>query len=292
MRERIGFVLLCIVVAVTACNRKPAAPAERYDLKGKVVSVDKRLGTVTISHEDIPNLMDAMTMPFKLKDTWAFDELAVGDNITATLVIEGRDSWIEGVVFTRQTVDPMNPSGATQFAEPKPGEEVPNFALVNQDGKRIALHQFRGQVLLLTFIYTRCPLPDYCPLMTANFGLIEQALRAEPALYPQTQLLSISVDPDYDKPQVLRQYGLETADAAGAELFKRWQFASGTTEEIKKVAGYFGLQYVKDNDQINHSLQTAIIGTDGKLVKLYRGNDWKPAAVLNDLKTLRVEKPQ
>src|SRR6185295_18975598 len=105
-------------------------------------------------------------------------------------------------------------SNAKNAPEPKPGDEVPDFTLVNQDSKRIRLHQYQGQALLVTFIYTRCPLPDYCPLMSSNFAEIEKALRQDPARYGKTHLLSISVDPDYDKPQVLRDYGARYTGAS------------------------------------------------------------------------------
>lgn len=259
----------------------------RYDLKGKVYDIDKRGGTVTIAHESIPNYMEAMTMPFKLKDTWAFDELQAGDRVSATLVVQGERSWIEGIVIVREDAGAA-PTGANSSPEPNPGDEVPDFTLVNQDAKKIRIKQYRGKPLLLTFIYTRCPLPDYCPLMTANFAQIESAIRKEPADYSGARLLSITVDPEYDTPKVLRQYGSSNSDL-GEKVFEHWEYATGTADEIKKTAAYFGLQYFQQNDQIIHSLSTALIGPDGKLVKIYRRNEWKPEEVLKDLKNLATE---
>lgn len=286
MRARVLTVLLPILISIflSACSK----PQEfRYDLKGKVYDVDKRGGTITVAHEAIPDYMDAMTMPFKLKDTWAFDELQAGDKVSATLVVQGERSWIEGIVIVREDAGAA-PVSANASIEPKPGDEIPDFTLVNQDAKKIHIKKYRGKPLLLTFIYTRCPLPDYCPLMTANFGQIESAIRKEPEGYGGTQLLSISVDPEYDKPKVLREYGLANSDT-GEKIFERWEYASGTADEVKKVATYFGLQYFQQSDQIIHSLSTALIGPDGKLVKLYRRNEWKPEEVLKDLKNLAAE---
>jgi protein SCO1/2 len=276
--------LITIVVLSTAisCQKSASGQEQRFDLRGKVFEVDKNTGMVTVAHETIPGFMEAMTMPFKIKDRWALDVLKPGDRLTATLVVDGERSWLEGIVVVQETSDPTS---APNASEPKAGDEVPDFALVNQDGKKIRMKNYRRRALLLTFIYTRCPLPDYCPLMTDRFSEIEKAIRQDAASYPPAHLLSISVDTEYDKPKVLREYG-----AAHTETFERWEFAAGTAEEVKKIATFFGLQYWKDGDQIVHSLRTALVNQEGKLVKLYRGNEWKAAEVLNDLKGLkRVE---
>jgi len=272
-----AFLLLC-----QACSR---TPEQRYELKGKVVSVDKQHRQATIAHEEIKGYMDGMTMPFTIKDKWALDVIAPGDRVTATLVVQGPSSWIENPVITKETpAETSAASNAKNAPEPRPGDEVPDFALVNQNGQRIRLHQYQGQALLVTFIYTRCPLPDYCPLMSSNFAEIEKTLRQDPSRYGKTHLLSISVDPDYDTPHVLRDYGARYA--GGSETFQHWEFATGTAPQIKAAAQFFGLSYWTEKDQIIHSLSTAIIGPDGKVFKFYRGNEWKPVQILRDLESL------
>jgi protein SCO1 len=270
-----------------ACRPRATGPEQRYPVKGTVVSVDKRGSTVTISHEAIPGYMEAMTMPFKLKDERLLSDVADGDRVQATLVVAGLKSWLEDVVITRETVDQSDIRSPQAKPEPKPGDEVPDFKLVNQDGKRISLHQYRGRAVVLTFIYTRCPLPDYCPLMTDNFFEIQKTLKSGASLYERTHLLSISVDPEYDTPKILREYAARhSADTT------QWEFASGSKDEVKQVATYFGMQYWRDQDQVVHSLRTAIIGADGRLVKLYRGNEWKPDTIIADLRDLFFpEKP-
>jgi len=269
-----GFVL-------QACT-KPEAQT-RYELKGKVVTVDKKGHVVTIAHEEVKDYMDAMTMPFRLKDESYLDIMQEGDKVIATLVITDSRSWLEDVVVSQERVDESN-KPAKPF-EPNAGDEVPDFPLLNQDGKPIHFAQYRGRALLLTFIYTRCPLPDYCPLMTSHFVEINKALKADAALYLKTHLLSISVDPEYDKPAVLRAYGLRHNEQKD---FEHWELAAGKPEEVKKVAEYFGLAYQTADDQIIHNLQTALIAPDGKFVKMYRGNDWKPAEIINDIKKLNL----
>ena len=280
---RIWFIgLIVALLLAAACRPRATAPEERYPIRGKVVSVDKRGSTVSIAHEDIPGFMDAMTMPFDLKDGRLLDQLAEGDRVQATLVVAGLRSWLEDVVVTRETVDPSSVGKAAAWVEPKPGDEVPDFKLIDQNGKRFGFHQYRGRAVVLTFIYTRCPLPDYCPLMTDNFAQIERAFMSVPESN-RIQLLSITLDPEYDTPKVLREYA--AAHSAGSG---RWDYATGTKDEVKQAATYFGMQYWPDGDQIVHGLRTAIVGTDGKLVKLYRGNEWKPDEIVSELRDVTL----
>jgi protein SCO1/2 len=220
-------------------------------------------------------------MPFDLKDRRLLDQLEEGDRVQATLVVAGLRSWLEDVVVTRETVDPSSSGKAQTWVEPRPGDEVPDFKLIDQNGKRFGFKQYRGRVVVLTFIYTRCPLPDYCPLMTDNFSQVEKALNVGPEPTPKTQLLSITLDPEYDRPKVLREYA--AAHSAGSD---HWDYATGTKDEVKQIATYFGMQYWPDGDQIVHGLRTAIVGTDGKLIKLYRGNDWKPNEIVTEVRNI------
>jgi len=283
---------LSIVLIPSACRPRRAANEKRYPLKGKVVAVDKTDRTATIAHEDIPGYMPAMTMPFKIKNDADLEMVKPGDQVTGTLVIDDLSSWveiaaiIEGGPPVSETVDVPG--------EPKPGIEVPDFGLVNQDGKRIHLAQYRGKTLLLTFVYTRCPQPDQCTLMSNNFAVIDRELQKQPELYQKTHLLSISFDPDYDTPKVLRSYGASHTERYSEESFQHWEFATGSSDEVKGVAQFFGMRYYHDTesgqDQVIHSLRTAVINPEGKLVKLYRGNEWKPEEVIADLKSLSTAK--
>lgn len=284
---------LIFCLTVLSCNSKPEAPrasnaAQRYELKGKVVSADRANHKVTIAHEAIPGYMDAMTMPFTLPGDHYYEELTPGAQILATLVVDQGRSWLEDPVISR-VVDP-NLINKTEESgvEPAVGAETPDFTLVNQDGRKINFNQYRGKALLLTFIYTRCPLPDYCPLMTQNFATINRELQKDPALRDKTHLLSVSVDPEYDKPKTLREYGARVI-GSDKDGFKRWEFASGGAEQVKNVAQFFGLNYWPEKDQIIHGLRTAIIGADGKVVKVFRGNEWRSEEVLRELKKLGLD---
>ncbi len=279
--------LLCIALIPSGCRARRSANEKRYPIKGKVIAVEKTDRTVTIDHEDIVGYMPGMTMPFKIKSDADLEMLKPGDDITGTLVVEDLSSWVEisTIVEGQSLISTVDTPG-----EPKPGTEVPDFGLVNQDGRRIRLSQYRGQALALTFVYTRCPQPDQCTLMSNNFAAIDQELRKQPDAYEKTHLLTISFDPDYDTPKVLRSYGASHTGRYSDETFQHWEFATGSKDEVKGIAQFFGLRYFHDtessDEQVIHSMRTAVVGPDGKVFKLYRGNEWKPEQILSDLKTL------
>jgi protein SCO1 len=272
-----GFILLILIAVTGACRHNE----KRYELKGKVVMVEREKHLVTVSHEEVKGLMPAMTMPFTVPNDVDLDALAPDAQLTATLVVDGAQSWLEDLIIVQQSgVPTANAPGA--MVQAKEGDQVPNFALQNQDGKRIRLKDYRGKALLLTFIYTRCPLPDYCALMSNNFAQIDRQLQQDPNLYAKTHLLSISIDPNYDTPQVLRSYGAAHTERYQDETFQHWEFASG--EQVKEAAQFFGLRYFPDNDQIIHGLRTVIVAPDGKVAKVYSNNEWKPEEVVEELK--------
>ena len=278
----IALIILMILVCTVSCRRN-SANEKRYELKGKVEAVEPDKHLITIAHDEIPNYMPSMTMPFADPDDTDFQILAVGDQIAATLVVDGPHSWLENVIITKESVDP---STSTGIVEAREGAEVPDYGLVNQDGKDIKIHHYRGKALLLTFIYTRCPLPEYCTLMSRNFAEIDQHLQQQPPLYERTHLLSISIDPEFDTPKVLRSYGAAHTERYSSETFSHWEFATGTKDQVKGIAQFFGLRYFDENGQITHGLRTVIIGPEGKVLKVYHGNDWKPDEVIKDLQKL------
>ena len=292
-RFAILFLLILAVVAIpSACRARRSVNERRYPLKGKVVAVDKSDRTATIAHEEIVGYMPAMTMPFKIKNDADLEMIKPGDQVTGTLVVDDLSSWVEISAIVEG--GPPVSQAVDLPGEPKPGAEVPDFGLVNQDSKRIHLAQYRGKTLLLTFVYTRCPQPDQCTLMSNNFAAIDQALQKQPETYDKTHLLTISFDPDYDTPKVLRSYGASHTGRYTDETFQHWEFASGSKDEVKGIAQFFGLRYYHDtessDEEVIHSMRTAIVGADGRVIKLYRGNEWKPEEVLGDLKTLLASK--
>jgi protein SCO1/2 len=193
--------------------------------------------------------------------------------------------YIENIMVTKKgssisngTVDG---SATAATHEPQPGERVPDFAFVDQDGKRIHLSSFRGDALLVTFIYTRCPYPEYCPLVSKNFAHVYAASRAS-ASGTKVRLLSVSFDPQHDTPEVLKKYAETMRQTAGGPVFDRWEFAAAPPSELKDVANFFGLYFSETGGQIVHSMSTTVIAPDGTVSKWYRDNAWAPADILAD----------
>lgn len=274
--------LVAVLPAIIACNRKSTIEEKRYEVTGTVVSVNRETRELTIAHEDIPGFMKAMTMPFRVNDDWVFDRAAPGDHVRATLVV-GEESHLENVSITKKS---EGDSGSTGVRLPQAGDPVPEISLVNQDGKRVSIKEYRGKALLMTFIYTRCPLPDYCILMSNNFEAVAKELKKDPGLYDRSRLLSISFDPDYDTAKVLREYGKTYAGEVDPG-FTHWQFASGSPEEVRKAADFFGISYTREKDQYVHSLRTALVGPDGKIVRLFPGNEWRPREAADAIAGIR-----
>ena len=271
-----------------AVSSNQASPnAKRFPFKGKVVSVDKTAKKAKIDHEAIPGYMEAMTMEFPVHADMVWNELVPGAEITAELVVDSSSKdgyWLENLVISApakagQADVPVN----DHFAQV--GQEVPDFSLTDQDGKKISMKDFRGRAFAITFIYAKCPLPDYCIRMSTNFSDLARQVNADAALKDKIRLLSISFDPANDTPEKLRSYGLGYMGKGTTDL-GAWQLAVGTDAEVRKIADFFGLRYeVDQNDKtkINHSLITAVIGPDGKVTKIFAGNEWTPAQLLKEL---------
>lgn len=220
-------------------------------------------------------------MPFLVsdRDAWVFRNIAPGDQVHATLVL-GERAELQDINFSRGSDSAGD--GTSQMHVPQPGDAVPDFTLTNQDGRTIHYAQFRGRPLLVTFIYTRCPFPDYCPRMSHNFSEVMRKLKNNAQASTTAQLLSISIDPEHDRPADLRKYG-ERYVAELDPQFQHWQFATGSPDEVRKTAEFFGLAYNGKDGQIVHNLSTVLIGPDGKVRQVYSGNDWKPEQVAADL---------
>lgn len=265
--------------------------AKVYPLRGIIVSVDPSKGEATINHQSIPGFMEAMTMPYKFKDPSVLSELHPGDHITADVLVSSTpdaDVLLDHIVVVAQARPDYKPP--VVYHVPEQGDQVPDFSLTNQSDRKIQIAQFRGKALLLTFIYTRCPLSNFCPRVSRNFAKIDKALAADPALYDKTHLLSISFDPDYDTPKVLRSYGGAYTGNYTKETFKHWDFAAPAKKDVIELAKYFDVGITPGpNKTLTHTLSTTLIDSNGKVYRFYPGNDWTPEQVLADLKQLLTE---
>lgn len=286
--------LLCLALlsaSQSSCGREEGG--FRYPLKGKIESVDFLDREITVAHEDIPGFMPAMTMPFRMPEPKGalanlgfkgvkLERLRRGDVITATLVVKATESWVENVSVVRYEAPPDIPVAPPK--EAKVGEAVADVLLEDQDGKPLRLSDYRGHPLALTFIYTRCPLPEFCPRSMKNFQILEQAIEDDKALKDTARLLSVSFDVEFDRPEVLNAFGSAFVKDRGQGPFARWKLATGTREAIAKMGRFFGLVFFKEDGQFAHSMVTVVIGPDGKLVRELPGNDWSPDEALQAMR--------
>jgi protein SCO1/2 len=274
-----------LALASVACS---APDRHEYTLQGQILSVAADHKEADIKHEEIVGFMPAMTMPYKVRDPQQYADLKPGDLITATLVIVSNDAYLKdvkkvGSAPLERASGEAPPTASSGFELLKPGEAVPNTVFIDQDNKIRDFASFRNSVVLVTFIYTKCPMPTFCPLMDRHFKTIQTRLEADPSL-AKVHLVSVSFDPITDTPQVLKMH----AGGLGADP-KRWTFLTGDRDEIDKFAMRFGVSISRDEkDPVNiaHNLRTAIVDAQGVFVKSYTGNEWKPEEVLADLKKI------
>lgn len=230
-----------------------------------------------------------MTMAYKLKDPTEIQKLKPGDEISADVLVhsDSDDYLLDTVVITSEARRGLLPAMLPPH-QLMVGETVPDVPLANQDDKTIHLKDYRGKALLVTFIYTRCPMPTACPLITSHFAKVNNDLARDSKVYDASHLISISLDPAYDKPPVLRQYGLAYMgdNVAG---FSHWEFADTTSGDLKKLAQAFGLQYSEENNQITHTMATTLIGPDSKVEKTWAGSDWDPDLVASAVKSTALK---
>lgn len=286
--------LVVAVGMVAGCRGNPVgakkAEGKAFHLRGKIVAVDAPGGHVTVSHGAIPGFMEAMTMAYKVEDPSTLAELHPGDEITARLAADydaaGPLNYrLDQIVVVGQASPDIKP--AVSYHIPNVGDAVPDFKFLNQSGKVIHLRQFKGRVVLMTFIYTRCPLAEFCPRMSENFSQIDKALAVDKAAYAKTHLLSVSFDPKYDTPPVLRSYGGAHTGRFTDEDFAHWDFAAPLAADLAKVEQWFDVGVTGDSvdpSSIQHSLSTLVIGKDGRVLAWYPTNDWKVADVVAQVK--------
>lgn len=288
MREIRGVAALVLAAAALAqgCGESiPQEPASRYELNGRVVGVSRDAGTVTIEHEEILGFMAAMTMPFNVREAWVFEAVEEGASVRATLVVQGTSSWLEDVVVSKAAASGAMADMAVD--KPDPGSLLPTVGLTDQDNDEFTFEDLRGRWLALTFIYTRCPLPDFCPRMSEQFQTVHRAIAGDRQRYGEALLLSITVDPAFDTPSVLREYGrryLPDADFGG------WRFARVEPDDLLVLARFAGLHAMPDGNEVVHNLRTLLVDPQGRVVTTLVGNTWTPDELLAALAAAVAER--
>lgn len=285
-----GKVLLtaCVALALLGCGRSNDSEekGDHYDTRGIVRGFSPDRSTIEIQHENIAGFMPSMTMPFVARDPKQIAHLKTGDAISFRMAVTQKDFWIENVKkIRREDVNVAEPKqtpsvSAESNARLKEGDGMPPFSLRNQNGGLVSLDTFRGQPFVLTFVFTRCPVPNFCPRMSNNFEELQTAIKTGSETLAKTRLLSITLDPGYDTPKVLSDYaGFHHADP------NVWIFATGDEKEIDALTRAFSVYRQNEGGTISHGLATALINRDGAIEKIWRGNAWTPAEVIAAVQT-------
>jgi len=245
-----------------------------YPARGVVKQIASDRRQVIIHHQAIPGYMMEMTMDFPVKDTNELNGISVGDQITFTLVVGQTNEWVESIHRVGHTGKMMSSStpmaGGMMMPLLKPGDELPDGELVTEGGRHIHFSDFRGEAVAFTFFFTRCPLPNYCPLMNRNFEQARALLLSRSGAMTNWEFLSISFDPEFDTPQVLSDY----AGAYRGTNSAHWLFADATTNTLAHLAPRLGLMVMRQGNNISHNLRTVVIDPEGRIYRQFNGNDW------------------
>lgn len=275
---RLVFTLLVgFLVAAAACSR-----ARTFELRGQVLAIDRDRKEITIKHGDIRGFMPGMTMAFKVKDGRLAEGVVPGELVTATLVVEDADAWLASLTRTGEAPLTEAPPAGRPMDVLAAGDVVPDPRFTDDAGAARTLSDWRGKALAITFVYTRCPLPDFCPRMDRNFAAVQREILADPQLRGKVALVSVSFDPAFDTPRILAGH----ARRAGADA-DIWRFVTGERESIAEFASRFGVSVMREGAEapdITHNLRTAVVGPDGRIVEILSGNEWTPAQLIDALR--------
>lgn len=275
--RRLGAFVLALTAMLAGCARPPAA--REYTVEGQVLAVRAPEREVVIRHGDIKGFMPGMTMPFKVKDTALLTAARAGDFVTATLVVTDSDAWISRITPTgrHEPVAAGTPVPRAMDPPLAPGDAVPDAALVDQAGRRFSPTSLRGRPWALTFAYTRCPLPTFCPTLERRFLAAQKAIGSTRAL-ADARLVSVSIDPDYDRPDVLKAH----AARLGADT-SVWTFTTGDRAAVDRLGERFGLTVDRgggDPDDFVHSMRTAVVDRNGRVTRIFEGTAWDSDALV------------
>lgn len=276
-----------VVLGLGSCGREAVdqilpTDAKTYEMRGRILEFAPGRETVTIEHENVPGFMPAMIMPFYVKDPTVIARTKVGDAVSFRFVLVSKDSWIDRLATIDESslrlakAPRVTPPPTSTSPRVREGDRLPDFRLIDQDGKAVTDASFAGESLILTFIFTRCPVPNFCPLMTSHFEELQRALAK--AAGPRAKLLSISFDTEFDQPAILKAYG----DAHGANP-AIWTVATGEREEINKLTSAFAVYVKPEGGTLSHGLCTALVDRRGTIIALWRGNGWSADEVMQKL---------
>lgn len=291
---RIKVTPILVSLILLACGCQADKPSAVYTVKGIIREISAGRRTVTLQHEEIPGYMSAMTMPFPMKSPELLDGFIQGEEVRFRLVVFPRDATIDQITAVRPSpnsvgnkpASPDIPDNQSELHLPQSGEPTPDFDLVNQDGRAVRLSDYKGKIVALNFIYTRCPLPTYCPRLMEEFEAAQKPLKD--VMGREVVFLTLTFDPRFDTPAVLKQYGSRyKAD------YTSWQFFSGEPDEIRKAASFFNVAYWTSPQGTieSHTLSAAVVDRTGRVARFYSGQRWNASDLVRDVRELLRKEP-
>lgn len=258
-----------------------AGETRDFTVRGVVRETRPAKSQLIVKHEEIPGYMDAMTMPFQVRDPGIIESVKAGDEITFKLHVTDKDHWIDGltIVTAGQGNKEAQSPKTTNILPFKPGDALPALTFADERGQPLRLEDYRGKALAITFIYTRCPLPNFCPLLSEKFRTVQETLMADATAPKNWQLLSVTIDPENDTAEVLKNYAkLQRADAA------HWKFATGDLRDITVLGLRSGLEFWEGGSEITHNLRTVVFDAQGRMKKVFTENTWTAKELADELR--------
>lgn len=289
MIERIVLKLTAGFLAVILSTAPLFGAPQKHEVIGLLLAVDPSHHTITVSCKEIPGYMEAMVMEFRVRDSTLAKNLQPGVMVGFTLIVDNDTSFVEGVQvrpFESLELDPTEArrlqlvENASSAKAPsadvlRAGDPVPDFRLIDQNHDAVSLSRFRGKIVAVTFIYTRCPLPDYCVRLSNNFGVLQRRFKSR--MGRDLILLSVVIDPVHDQPAELASYARTwKADSRG------WHFLTGPVADIQRICRAFDMAFYPDEALFVHSFNTVVISRSGRLAANLEGNNFT-AQQLGDL---------
>ncbi len=283
--------LAAAALGLTACQPQPSEPEEIgnrvYEVRGVVQDVRKDGQVLIIDHEEIPGYMRQMIMPFRVSEDEPAIDLAPGEEIEFTYEVAEVKSWIYGIEKTGQTkavklADPEDIPDPKDVPVLTVGDILPDYAFQDENGTDIQLSQYRGQPVAMTFVFTRCPVPEYCPAMMRKFEEVEEALKADPNAPEKWKLLSISFDAWHDTPEIMTIYG----EAYGRDTNNWGLLSTKDCCTINEIGGNVGLKFADKDGSFIHNLRTVVLDKEGKIVRLFVDGEWEVADLVAEMKRL------
>ena len=290
--------LCCALAALTAvlsaCDKRPhsTAPRDVYSVTGRVVEVRAAEKSVEIQHDEIPGYMEAMTMPFDVKDTNELAGLGVGDKVTFQMIVLTNDAWIQNIRVMEKFVKGIPTSGPFRLVREvdplKVGDPLPEYHFTNELGQTVSTTQFNGKAVVLAFVFTRCPYPTFCPLTVGNLADTQRRLAALTNGPANWHILAISIDPLYDTPAILHEYAQRYSYDP-----KSWSFLTGELIDVTALAEQFGMTFWHENGgQLpSHNLRTVVVDANGKIQSIVSGNKWTVDELVKGVVKAAAAKP-